>query len=274
MHRQRLSTGLAAVAIAALIAAGCGDDDNDDDAADTPSASADGGSNVEAYCDAVLDIETAPEPDLDFETATPDEQAAALRDYATETMQPLVAAALAAVPDEIADEGDVASRAIDEMAETGDPSAMDRADVVAANETLHAFDLENCGWARQDVTATEYAFAGLPDQLEAGPVSFELSNDGTELHELQLFRRNEGVTEPVDELLALPEDQVMAKVTLVDSGAFAPPGESGYLVVDLDAGDYIALCFIPAGMTDNDQPPPEDAPPHAAQGMVAEFAVG
>jgi hypothetical protein len=159
------------------------------------------------------------------------------------------------------------------MAETGDPSVTDRPDVVAAFETLHAFDLDNCGWGRQDVTATEYTFAGLPDELAAGPVSFELGNDGTELHELQLFRRNDGVTEPVDELLALPEDQVMSKVTPVDSGTFAPPGDSDYMVVDLAAGHYIALCFIPTGMTSEDQPPPEDAPPHATQGMVAEFTV-
>jgi hypothetical protein len=279
MQRQRLSRGLAAVAIVALIAAGCGDDDSDStssrsDAAGAPSASADSsGADVEAYCDAVLDIETAPPPDVDFETASPDEQAAALRAYATETIQPLVADAVATVPDEIADEGEVVSGAFAELAETGDPSVMEQPDTVAASDTLHAFELENCGWTRQDVTASEYAFAGLPDELEAGTVSFELANDGTELHELQLFRRNDGVTEPVEELLALPEEQVMSKVTPVGSGAFAPPGESSYMVVDLDAGDYIALCFVPTGTTSEDQPPAPDAPPHIAHGMVAELAV-
>jgi hypothetical protein len=265
------------VAIVALIATGCGDDDSDsadDSEADAaPAASTGDGSNVEAYCDAVLDVETAPPPGIDFESATPEEQAAALRAYATDTMQPLVAEALAAAPDEIADEGEVASEAFAEMAETGDFAVMDEPGTVAAFETLHAFDLDNCGWTRQDITATEYAFAGLPDELEAGPVSFELSNDGTELHELQLFRRNDGVTEPVEELLALPEEQVMSKVTPVGSGAFAPPGESDYMVVDLDAGDYIALCFIPTGMTSEDQPPAPDAPPHAAHGMAAELSV-
>lgn len=274
MQRQRFGRGLAAVAIVALIAAGCGDDDSDDEAADAQGASTDDGANVEAYCDAVLGIETAPPPDVDFETASPDEQAAALRAYATETIQPLVAVAVAAAPDEIADEGEVASGAFAEMAETGDPSVMEQPDTVEAFDTLHAFELENCGWTRQDVTATEYAFAGLPDELEAGTVSFELTNDGTELHELQLFRRNDGVTEPVEELLALPEEQVMSKVTPVGSGAFAPPGESGYMVVDLDAGDYIALCFVPTGMTSEDQPPAPDAPPHVAHGMVAELSVG
>jgi hypothetical protein len=277
MQRQRLSAGLAAVAIVALIAAGCGDDDSDNSsgAADPSGAPTDdgSGSDLGAYCDTVLDMETAPEPDIDFETATPEEQAAALRSYATDAMQPLVADALATMPDEIADEGEVASGAFAEMAETGDPSVMEQPDTVAAFDTLHAFELENCDWTRQDVTATEYAFAGLSDELAAGPVSFELGNDGTEMHELQLFRRNDGVTEPVEELLALPEEQVMSKVTPVGSGAFAPPSDSGYMVVDLDAGEYIALCFIPTGMTSEDQPPAPDAPPHAAHGMVAELSV-
>jgi hypothetical protein len=274
MQRQRFGRGLAAVAIVALIAAGCGDDDESDSSSGGAApAGAPAGSDVDTYCDAVLGMETAPEPDIDFETATPEEQAAAIRSYATDVIQPLVADAVAAAPDEIAAEGEVASGAFAEMAETGDPSVMEQPDTAAAFDTLHAFELENCGWTRQDVTATEYAFAGLPDELAAGPVSFELGNDGSELHELQLFRRNDGVTEPVERLLALPEEEVMSKVTPVGSGAFAPPGESGYMVVDLDAGDYIALCFIPTGMTSEDQPPAPDAPPHAAHGMVAELTV-
>ena len=52
-----------------------------------------------------------------------------------------------------------------------------------------------------------------------------------------------------------------------------PPGEDGYAVVELEPGDYIALCFIPTGMTSDEGPPPE-GPPHAMQGMVAEFTVG
>jgi hypothetical protein len=284
MQRQGFRRGLAAVAIVALIAAGCGDDDSDSDSADeaagdaagTPGAStgSSGGPDVEAYCDAVLGLETAPPPDVDFETASPDEQAAALRTYTAETIQPLVAAAVAAAPDEIAAESDVASGAFAEMAESGDPSVMEQPDNVAAFDTLHAFDLESCGWTRQDVVATDHAFTGLPDELAAGPVSFELGNDGTELHELQLFRRNDGVTEPVEELLALPEDQAMSRMTAVGSGAFAPPGESGYVVVDLEAGEYVALCFVPTGTTGEHQPPAPDAPPHAVHGMFAEVSVG
>ena len=119
MQRQRFGRGLAAVAIVALIAAGCGDDDDSDSGADSGAdgdvaaqdASTDSGGNVEAYCDAVLDVETAPPPDVDFESSTPEEQAAGLRAYATETVQPLVDVVLAVVPDEIADEAEVASGA-------------------------------------------------------------------------------------------------------------------------------------------------------------------
>lgn len=48
--------------------------------------------------------------------------------------------------------------------------------------------------------------------------------------------------------------------------------EDDYVVADLKPGDYVALCFIPMGMTNTDGPPP-DGPPHAMQGMVAESTV-
>lgn len=92
------------------------------------------------------------------------------------------------------------------------------------------------------------------------------------MHELQLFRRNEGVTAPADELLALPEEEAMSMLTRIGSGAFAAPGEDGYMVVDLDAGDYVAVCLVPTGTT-GDGPPPAEAAPHAAHGMVVDLTV-
>src|SRR6266540_2121016 len=84
------------VVVALLAAAGCGDDD-DSSAKDQTSAeesanqSSDQGTNGDtgAYCDAVLAMETAPEPDIDFETMSPEQQAEVVKDYAQETMKPL-----------------------------------------------------------------------------------------------------------------------------------------------------------------------------------------
>lgn len=93
-----------------------------------------------------------------------------------------------------------------------------------------------------------------------------------EVHEMVLLRKNDGVTETFDELLALPEEEAMEKVTMVGLAGPVPPGEPGYAVVDLDAGEYMAVCFIPVGTLSFDGPPPE-GPPHMMQGMVHQLTV-
>lgn len=280
MHRQRLLKGLAGLAVIGLLAAGCGDDDDDagDDgateaeAASAADASPGGDDELAAYCEAALAIETAPPPDVDFESATPEEMAEGLRAYATETMTPLADAVVAATPEEIADGVDVLAGAVEEMASTGDGAIFDRPDVAAASDTVHEFDIDNCGWTPVEVTAGDYSFDGIDGELAAGVTSFELTNDGAEMHELLLLRKNDGVTQGAEELLALSEEEAMALVTPVGEPAFAEPGDSGYVVADLTAGDYIAICFIPTGTVDPAGPPAE-GPPHAMHGMSTEFTV-
>jgi hypothetical protein len=285
MKRSSLRTALAAVAIASLVAAGCGDDgdDGDDaagdgtateaDAADTGGSGDAGGTGDEAaaYCAASLAIEGAPAPEIDYPTATPEDIATGMQAWAEETMKPLVAAAVEVTPAEIQGDVEIMTAAVDQMA-AGDPGAFDVPDVAAASDRLHQYDLDTCGWTTHDVQTTEYAFADIPDELPAGPASFELTNEGNEVHELILMRKNDGVTDSAEELLALPQEQAMTKVTMLGSPAFALPGASDAKVVDLEPGDYVAACFIPMGMTSDDGPPPQ-APPHFTQGMVAEFTV-
>ncbi|MEJ7722307.1 MAG: hypothetical protein WKF58_18585 [Ilumatobacteraceae bacterium] len=57
------------------------------------------------------------------------------------------------------------------------------------------------------------------------------------------------------------------------------PGETGHTVVDLTAGDYLAICFIPVGTTpekmsemEGQEGPPEGKP-HFLEGMQLEFTV-
>jgi hypothetical protein len=272
--RPSMRTALAAVAIATLLAAGCGDDDATDDAAtdDAATAGADtGAADDDAYCAATLALETAPAPEIDYPTATPEEIASGMATWADETLRPLVEEATAVAPAEVQGDVEVMTAALEQTA-AGDPSAFDVPDVVAAEGRLHAYDLETCGWATQDVQASEYSFADLPDEMAAGTTSFEFSNEGHEVHELIVVKKNDGVTDSAEDLLALPEDEAMGKVTMLGSPAFAEPGETDYKVVDLEPGDYIAVCFIPMGMTSADGPPP-DGPPHFTQGMVAEFTV-
>ncbi|HEX6425370.1 MAG TPA: hypothetical protein VFZ79_17925 [Acidimicrobiales bacterium] len=261
--------------LAALLLAGCGDDDGDDDAspASGDAAAAGASPDVDGYCAAALAGETAGFPDVDFETATDDEIAAAAKEFASETLAPLADDLVASAPAEISADVDVLVAAVGEIAETGDFGAFETPDVAAANERVHAFDLENCGWATLDVVTVDYAFDGIPAEVAAGPTSFELTNDGPEVHEIALLRKNDGVTESFDELLALPEEEAGDKVTFTGVAGPVPAGEGAYLVADLEPGEYLALCFLPVGTTSMDGGPPPEGPPHFMSGMTQEFTV-
>jgi hypothetical protein len=149
------------------------------------------------------------------------------------------------------------------------------------------------------VTAFEYGFGDLPTSVPAG-TSLALTNIGADLHEMILVRKNDGVTETWDELIALPEEEAFQKATALGP-LFAAPGEAAAIgigatgpepmtaiTVELE-GDYIALCFIPQGMTElpdfgtealsspgasaAGEPAPPEGPPHFVLGMRQEFTV-
>jgi hypothetical protein len=170
----------------------------------------------------------------------------------------------------------------------------------------------NCGFAELNATASEYVFGGVPTDLPAGPIIVSLENIGEELHVIEVVRVNDDVTLTTDELLALPEEEALTMITMVGS-AFADPGTTGYGVMDLTPGRYLALCPIPQGLTpevaaqfeepegsapvgsapvgsapvgsapvgsapvgsapEGSAPGPELGPPHFVLGMVQEFTV-
>ncbi len=211
----------------------------------------------EAYCAAEFRLETLPP----FESEDADE----LKKFASETLLPAHERALAEAPSEIRDEFATLVDAASEMASSGDPHGFGSDDVREARRAIHTVDLDTCGWKRVDVTAHDYRFEGLGESLAGGRTSFELVNEGKEPHEFVLFRVNEGVSETIEELLELPEDEVMEKVSRVGA-AFAEPGEREHGVVDLKSGRHGAVCFIPVGGD-------EEGPPHFTEGMHHEFVV-
>jgi plastocyanin len=129
-----------------------------------------------------------------------------------------------------------------------------------------------------EVVGVEYAFQGIPPTATVG-TSFTLRNSGQEVHELVLVRKNPDVTLSFEELLALPEDQALNQVAFLGQVA-ANPGETASGSVTADApGDYLAICFVPQGMTQlpagslgPDASLPAGAP-HFTLGMRQEFTV-
>jgi uncharacterized cupredoxin-like copper-binding protein len=126
------------------------------------------------------------------------------------------------------------------------------------------------------VTATDHAFNGLPTSVPAG-TALALDNQGAEVHELLVARKKAGVTESWDELLALPDAEAIEKVDVFGPIVAEPGAVAEGTIVLAEEGEYIALCFVPQGMTAIPSgPPAPDAsfgPPHVMLGMRQEFMV-
>jgi len=249
-HRKRAGVVLAVAMAASAAFGGCGDDDG---STATSRDAAPG--DLAAYCDAAFAWDTPPDP----ENHEFDEE------WFESVLVPRFDALEAEAPDGLL--GDVAT--VRAALEGGD-----EAEGEAAAGRIHEFSVANCGWASQTVTATEYAFEGVPDEVPAGIVSFEVVNHGNEAHMLEVVRRNDGVTAPFAELLALPEDEFDELVEGFEPEAFLDPGDEGFVVADLGRGAYALVCELPVGTPTLEEIEFEsDAPSHAAEGMVHEFTV-
>lgn len=168
------------------------------------------------------------------------------------------------------------------------------APVAAQDEatTDSAMDMEGLS---VEVSGVEYAFAGLPTSVPAG-TTLTFTNNGAEVHEMVLVRIADGVTETLDELLAMdaegrdPMEEGLVEM-VGEMPLFAAPGTIAEGTRTLESeGRYVVLCFIPQGLTDmsvlenlgpdtnpEDMPPEVQAlmanPPHLALGMIQEFTV-
>jgi hypothetical protein len=265
--RRLVVTGLAAVTLVGGVAA-CGDDDKETTAGDRSTSASTEAEASSTSTEASTEAATAAfcEPALAvYEIPVPmEESGEPVKEYATK-----VAAAyeeiIPSLPEDAKADAESARDQFTEVAETGDPGdlqpGLDGATVAAV--------IESCGVESYDVTMADYAFEGIPDTIPAGPVAFDFENTGKEQHELILLRKNDGVTESVEELLALPEEEAMTKVTFVNAG-FAPAGGDGALIAKLEPGGYVYACFIPVGTVGEAE---GDGPPHFTEGMAGEFTV-
>jgi uncharacterized cupredoxin-like copper-binding protein len=121
------------------------------------------------------------------------------------------------------------------------------------------------GGSTVDVTLQEFAVSANPTSVDAGEVTFEITNDGPDdVHEFVVIRTDLGVTElPTDENGAVEEEGEGLEV--VDEVEELPVGESESLSVDLDAGNYVLICNI------YDE---EEQEAHYQEGMRTSLTVG
>ncbi len=242
---RRLALGLG-LSLAALTAA-CGDDD--DTSSGTTTTPAAETVSVEA-CDAFVGLSGAFAGD-------PAAAGPALEAFET------------TAPAEVADDAAAVVAGYQTMLDGGDPSALGSEEFVAASSAIADLYFAGCDTSAElDVAGIDYGFEGLPEEIDAGRVAIRFTNETEhdEPHELVLFRRLPGTDEPVEDLLALPEEEAMAKVAMAGVVFADAPGTEATSMLDLEAGEYVAVCFIPTGGG-------EDGPPHFMSGMVAELTV-
>ena len=100
------------------------------------------------------------------------------------------------------------------------------------------------GEASVAVTLQEFAVAADPASVQAGAVTFDVTNDGPDdVHEFVVLKTDLGPTElPTDNDGAVLEDG--EGIEVIDEIEDIPVGETPTLAVDLDAGSYVLICNI------------------------------
>jgi hypothetical protein len=274
---------LAAGAAAALVLAGCGSDDaeSDDATADTAAEStatadttatpadttaettadttaettgdtAAGSGDNQTVCDNLIELDqtvptgqATPEEanaGLDEAIAAADEETAALLTDFQTALQPVL----------------------------DDPEGEPSDEFFGQYSAMLSWVGENCDVETLDVTAEDYHFVGIPEELAGDYYIVNFVNDGNEPHELGVARINDDVALSVDELLALPEEESDTMIEFI-GGMFAMPGESSVGSLTLtDPGRFVAACSVPIGTTADAE---GTGAPHFTQGMAHEFTV-
>ncbi|CAN5260223.1 hypothetical protein BH18ACT4_BH18ACT4_11330 [soil metagenome] len=143
-----------------------------------------------------------------------------------------------------------------------------------------------------EVTAVDYAFEGLPDEIAAGTMLSFTNSSTAEIHELVVLKFAEGEQRSLEELSALSEEESASAFVPGPPATvlIAPPGGAAQIAALGDGtisepGRYAVICAIPTGadpaeylaaaQSETDGPPPSVAggPPHFTQGMFAELTV-
>jgi hypothetical protein len=266
-HKLTLFSTLAALAFALAFVMACGDDDDDDA----------GGSEADtaAVEDTARQVAESGPDNIDYFIEHTTDNARSFFGYESEddcraNAEDCVGDPIVAESVEVTEvEGDSASATV-----TADDGSTFILHLVREGDVWKLDELEFGpvelpeGVAEVEVTGTEYDFEFDEGDIEDGNVAFTLVNEGEEEHELVLAK-----IEPDFDLGTLLATEIGEDIEELPPGVeafaaftFAPPGSSATAVPEtlpLEAGDYALLCLIPA----------EDGEPHAAKGMVAEFAI-
>lgn len=118
-----------------------------------------------------------------------------------------------------------------------------------------------------DVTLTEFAVEPGRDEVAAGAVKFNTTNDGAEPHELVIARYDGDPTDlPTDDDGGVDESQLPDGAVIGEIEEFAT-GQSCEGTFELEAGDYVLFCNLIEEEDDGEMEA------HYSEGMVTTFTV-
>jgi hypothetical protein len=112
------------------------------------------------------------------------------------------------------------------------------------------------------VRLLDFSFV-LPAEIKAGPQIWKVTNEGKQPHELALIKLADGKT--MQDVAAFMQSPG-GPPPWVDAGGLQAidPGESGWVNLDLQPGNYVALCHVPD---------PASGKAHEELGMIMPFSV-
>ena len=260
----------------ALFLAGCADDDDpiaspsEPVNSATPSASA--APSIEEFCEAKAAIDAAflaggpPEEEGDA-TPSPEEVGQGISAAFSSLYEEYERTAAEEVKDEVAQQ----VAALEQAIEDGNPEFFFDEEFAVADKAVDEYLVEECEVNKISATTVDYEFEGLPSESPAGLTALEINNEGDEFHEIVLMRINDDVTESVEELLELEEEEVEGKITPAGV-VLAMPGTSAINFFDLEPGRYAVVCFI-SKESDAEHEFQGDGPPHFTEGMFEEIEI-
>jgi len=262
--------GCTAAVVATLTLTGCSGGGSDDGTAaaegSTPAAA-----DPSAACEAWVDSDAAGAVLLGLgdPSITPEQVQGIVQEFWTQ-QEPILEGMERQAPEEIRSDVTTLLDQARVGSGTGDPATLAAPEPGTADSRIDRYALGECGCPQVRVTATDHAYEGLPSTIPAGTVALTLDNQGQDLHQLLVSRTDDGVTQSFAEILGLLlEEQVQLVTPLMATDS--APGATTTVFLRLTPGRYGALDSLPEGTVDPTAP--GSGPPHAALGMVAEFAV-
>ncbi len=128
--------------------------------------------------------------------------------------------------------------------------------------------------ADAQIAAADFAFTG-DLTLSAGEQTVQVTNNGPQAHEMEVVKLVEGFTveqliasfteeEPTPDPSATAEEEGPPPFTFSGGLGAIPVSGTGYVLLNLEAGNYALLCFVPDQAT---------GAPHVALGMVTALTV-